>query len=236
MDQANTHATARLQFALTSKGSVQRLRTRRLFFKHFNYALFIPEENRGVLAVLAGQGLSGMISELERLSALGSAWASSTLGYLSLLPSSRGERNPKRAIELCANAAADGYPYALFVIGWAQYLLTRDRVKAAKPMLLSCRKQFVPAALAMAFFVWPADTEMAVRFIDTAARHGHKAAWAFRCGFFKTGRLGTVRQIVGYLLTPLARLRYAIGIWTSPFSESVLFLSLTDQRPAYRSR
>ena len=210
-------------------------KARRLLFKHFNYALFIPQPNRGVLAVLDKAGLSGIILELERLSILGSAWASSTLAYLSLLPSQSGTRDPQRAIELCAKAAAEGDGYALYVIGWARFLLTQDRVKAAEAMLQSCGKQFVPAALAMAFFVWPADTQMALRFIDTAARHGHKAAWAFRCGFFKTGRLGTMRQIVGYLLTPFARLRYALGIWMSPFSESVLFLALTDRRPAYRS-
>ena len=208
---------------------------RRLFFRNINYPLFIPEPNRAVLVTLAERGLPGMLSELERLSSLGSARASSTLGYLCLLPSSRGEKEPKRAIELCSKAAADGDPYALYVIGWARFLLTQDRVKAAEAMLQSCRKQFVPAALAMAFFVWPANTQMALRFIETAASRGHKAAWAFRCGLLRTGRLGRTRQIVGYLLTPFARLQYAIGIWMSPFSENVLFLPLTDQRPAYRS-
>ena len=206
---------------------------RRLFFRHLNYPLFIPEPNRAVLVTLAEQGLSGMLSELERLAALGSAWASSTLGYLTLLPSSSGEREPKRAIELCSKGAADGDPYALYVIGWARFL-TEGRLRAAEAMQQSSRKGFGPAALAMAYFVWP-NSEMALRFIDTAARLGHKAAWAFRCGFLRTGRLGTIRQIEGYLLTPFAQLRYGIGVWMNPFSENVLALTLTDQRPAYRT-
>lgn len=186
--------------------------------------------------MLADEGLPGMLSELERLSALGSSWASSTLGYLSLLPTHGSGRNPERAIQLCTQAAIEGDAYALFVLGWAKFLDTHNRALAAQTMIQSCQRQFVPAALAMAFFVWPADTSMALRFIDTATRHGHKAAWAARCGFYKSGRLGLLRQIAGYLQAPLARLRYAIGIWMSPFSEDVLFFPLADERSAYRSR
>jgi hypothetical protein len=207
---------------------------RRLLFMHLNYPLYIPEPNRGILAVLEERGLSGMLSEVERLSALGSPWASATLGYLSLLPSSRGEKDPTRAIELCAKAAADGDPYALYVMGWARFILTEDRVKAAEAMLQSNRKRFTPATLAMAFFVWP-NSEIAFRFIDTAQKLGHKAAWSFRCGFLKTGRVGVVRQIAGYVMAPFARLRYALAVWLNPFSENVLFLALADRRPVYRS-
>ena len=133
---------------------------RNLWFRHLNYAVYIPEPNRRILAVLAEHGVSGMLSEVEKLSRLGSAWASSTLGYLSLLPSSNGKRDPERAIQLCSKAAADGDPYALFVFGWARFILTQDRVNAAEAMLQSARKRFAPAILAMAFFVWP-KTEMA---------------------------------------------------------------------------
>lgn len=210
------------------------MRPNRLFFKYLNYPLYIPEPNRGILVALADRGVSGMLSELERLSTLGSAWASSTLGYLSLLPSSCGDRDPKRAIEICSNAAADGDPYALYVIGWARFILTQDAVKAAEAMMQSSRRRFVPATLAMAFFVGK-NTEMALRFLDVAAKGGHKAAWTFRCGFLKTGRMGAIRKIAGHVQAPFARLRYAIAIWLNPFSENVVFFALTDHRPVYRS-
>jgi TPR repeat protein len=209
------------------------MNSRKLLFKHLNYPLFVPEQNRGILSTLAERGLSGMMAELERLSTLGSAWAASTLGYLSLLPSAEGIRDPKKAIELCSKAAAAGDSYALYVTSWAQYVLTQKRVTAAPAMIQSSRLQFAPALLAMSFFVWP-DTKVALRFVDEAARRGHNAAWDLRCGYFKTGRLGRMRQILGYLLTPFARLRYVAGVWRDPFSENVLVVTLTDRRPAVR--
>lgn len=224
---------AHLRSYVANTRSNSAMNARRLLFRHLNYPIFIPERYRGVLVVLAERGLSGMISELERLSALGSAWAAATLGYLNLLPSPRGERHPERAIELTARSAAEGDPYALFVTAWARFLLTKSRVKAAESMLQSGRTRFAPSMLAMSFFVWP-NTEVALRFVDEAARLGHKAAWSFKCGYFRTGRLGRMRQIVGYLLTPFARLRYVVGVWMNPFSEDVLVVTLTDQRAAYR--
>jgi TPR repeat protein len=136
-------------------------------------------------------------------------------------------------MDLCSKAATDGDPYALFIMAWALFLLTKNRVKAAELMLQASQMRFAPATLAMAFFVWP-NTQMALRFVDDAARLGHKAAWTWRCGFFRTGRLGAMRRIVGYILTPFARLRYAMAVWMGPFSEDVLVVTLTDQRSGYR--
>ena len=211
------------------------MNSRRLLFKYFNYyPLFVPEPSRGVLFVLAEKGPSGMMLELERQANLGSAWASATLGYLALLPSSQGLRDPKRAADLCAKAAADGDPYALFILAWARFLLTKDRVVAAEAMLRSSQKGFAPATLAMTVFVWP-NTQLTLRFIDDATRLGHKGALAVRCGFFRTGQFGIVRRTVGYLLTPFARLRFAIALWMDPFSENILSFISTDQRPAFRT-
>jgi TPR repeat protein len=92
----------------------------KLLFKCFNYPLFVPEQNRAILRALEEHGVAGMVAELDRLSSLGSVWAASTLGYLSLLPSAEGARDPQRAIDLCAKAAAAGDPYALYITSWAQ--------------------------------------------------------------------------------------------------------------------
>ena len=211
------------------------MNSRRLLFKYFNYyPVFVPEPSRGVLLVLAEKGLSGMMLELERLASLGSAWASATLGYLALLPSSQGLRDPKRAVDLCSKAAADGDPYALYILAWARFILTKNKAVAAKAMLRSSQKGFAPATLAMTIFVWP-NTKLTLRFIDEATRLGHKRAFAVRCGFFRTGKFGIVQRTVGYLLYPFARLRFAIALWMNPFSENILSFISTDQRPAFRA-
>ena len=96
-----------------------------------------------------------MRAELEMLSSMGSNWASATLGYLCLLPCGGAATDAQRAIDLCSRPARERDPYALFVLGWAIYLLTRDRSRAAVPMFESSKMDFVPATLAMVFFVWP---------------------------------------------------------------------------------
>src|SRR5581483_2122898 len=192
------------------------MNSRRVLFKYFNYyPLFIPEQSRKVLVVLAQKGPPGMMLELERLASLGSVWACATLGYLALLPSLLGVRDPKRAVDLCSKGAADDDPYSLYILAWAQFLLTNDRVPAAETMLRSSQRGFAPATLAMAAFVWP-NTQLTLRFIDEATRLGHKGALVVRCGFFRTGRFGIVRKIIGYAMTPLARLRFAIALWRNP--------------------
>ena len=219
---------------LTSR-SMEAMNSRRLLFKYFNYyPLFVPEQSRGVLAVLAKKGPSGMMLELERLASLGSTWASATLGYLALLPSSQGVRDPKRAVDLCSKGAADDDPYALFILAWARFLLTKKRLPAAEAMLRSSQRGFAPATLAMTAFVWP-NTQLTLRFIDEATKLGHKGALAVRCGFFRTGRFGIVRKIIGYALTPFARLRFTIALWINPFSDQTLQFISTDPRPAFRT-
>jgi len=209
-------------------------RLRSTHWRYFNYPLYVPEGQRKVLRVLSDQGVTGLTAELERLASLGSPWAASTLGYLSLLPSSSGNRDPARAMEYCAKAAADGDAYALFVTGWARSLLTQDRVRAAELMMASRKLRFAPATIALAFLAWP-SADASLKMLNDAVTLRHKAAWAFRCGFFRTGRLGIGRQILGYVLTPFVRLQYALAAWIDPFSVGVVVLTITDKRPAFRS-
>lgn len=76
--------------------------------------LYIPAQGRHVIKLLDSEGPSGLLAELERLSGLGSSWASAALGYISLFPGTDGRRDTERAIELCApHVGAD--PYAGYV-------------------------------------------------------------------------------------------------------------------------
>jgi TPR repeat protein len=212
------------------------VRSGRELFRFLNYPLFVPERHLSVLDQLTDGGVPGMVAELERLSSLGSSWASSTLGYLSLLPSESGARDPRRAIDLCARPAAEGDAYALFVLAWALFALTGSGIKAAEKMLAASKLKFAPAILALSVFVWRADSQRALKLVDRAERLGHKAAWVVRCGYYRTGRVGKLRRVIGYALTPLARLRYRLAVVAHPLSESVLVITLNDSRPAYRRR
>ena len=64
-------------------------------------------------------GPSRFTEELERLSTLGSPWASAIMGYIALVRGPDGKRDADRAIELCRNHAHAGDSYAQFVYAWA---------------------------------------------------------------------------------------------------------------------
>jgi hypothetical protein len=203
-------------------------------FKYINYyPLYVPVQNRGTLDVLAKGGVRALISELERLSTLGSSWASATLGYLSLLPSAEGTRDPERAIALCTKPAVDGDPYSLFVLGWARLVLTKDSDKSVSAMLEASNKKFLPATLAMSFFVW-SNTEAALQFVNEAGKRGHKAAWAYRCRLYRSGRAGIMRRFFGFVMTPFARLYYLIALRSRPLCSDVLVMNPIGYGPVFR--
>jgi len=211
------------------------------FLKELNYVLYIPEAARNVRLILLKRGAAEMIAELERLSKLGSTWAAASLAYLSLLPSASGTRDVDRARELCAAPAARGDPYALFVLGYA-LLLAHERVKAAETMLRASNGGFSPATLALAQFAWygvgtqPRDLKLTEFYLKKAAARGHKAAFSWTCGLYRTGKFGRLRQLKGYVLAPPASLCLVIAVWRNPFSENVLVFDGDGKRPALRSR
>jgi hypothetical protein len=208
---------------------------RKALFEHFNYfSMFALEPNRRVFEVLGEKGPPAMILELERLASLGSAWAAATLAYLCLLRSPEGVRHPERAEELCSKAAMEGDPYALFILGWARFYLKQSRDRVGEPVLRSSQMRFAPANLSMAIFVWP-NTELMLRFLNEATMLGHKGALSLRCGLYRTGRFGIARKIVGWVLMPFARARYVFALWRDPFSESVMWIQPTDERPTFHT-
>jgi len=181
-----------------------------------------------------------MVSELERLSRLGSPWASASLAYLSLWPSGPVGHDVERALTLCKGPAIQGNAYALFVLAYA-HLLARDHTRAAKAMLKASELGFPPATLAITQFAWfgvgtrSQNIELAMLYLRKASKLGHKASLSWRCALYRTGRLGTARMFAGYALTPYAYLRYLFSAWMNPFSESVLVFDLHGMHPNLRA-
>lgn len=185
--------------------------------------LYVPEEGRYLCKFLEAREPGRLVGELERLSSLGSPWASAALGYILLLPNDNGKRDVNRAIELCSSHAGSGHPYALFVFAWA-LLYSGRRVDAVKAMRKAALSGFPPARLDFVTFVWNGwgtkgrYPSVALTLLRRAARAGHKAALVWRCRLYVSGQFGTVRRLFGYLITPVALLRYLLAFWGDPFS------------------
>ncbi len=197
--------------------------------------LYVPEEGRSICSFLESGESHRLVGELERLSSLGSPWASAALGYLVLLPNCDGKRDVTRALDLCRSHAASGDPYALFVLAWALLYSGRgnDALKAMRKAALS---GFPPARLDFVTFVWNGwgtkerYPSAALALLGRAARAGHKATLLWRCRLYASGQFGPVRRLYGYLMTPIALLRYLFFFWADPFSCRVFLFQMRAPR------
>jgi hypothetical protein len=218
---------------------VRRDRSARLWRAYVNVPVYVPKEARSVLSTLETDGPNRLLTELDRLSNLGSSWASAVLGLANLLPDTDGIRNPARAIELCRNHAQAGDPYALFVYSWA-LLYSGDHAGAIANMRKAAEAGFPPATLDFATYAWnsrPAHTRNpweSLKLLGLADRACHKASWVWRCTFYRSGRFGVARRILGYLLTPFARLQYLLALWFDPFSCRVFMFPSWAKGPLLR--
>jgi hypothetical protein len=209
-------------------------------FKDLNYGLYLPESSRSVWEPLLACDPAGLMSELERLCTLGSAWASVTLGYLSLLPGSDGARDIERARALCSGPVAKGDAYALYVLAHAHYF-AGDGLKAAKAMHQASRRGFPPAHMAMSKFAWygvgmPRRTlDLTMLFLRKASRSGRAGALLWRSTLYRSGALGAVRKTIGYLLWPYAYVRLLIVTWIDPCSERTFAFDVVSRVPAFRT-
>jgi hypothetical protein len=142
------------------------------------------------------------------------------------MPGPDGKRDTGRAVELCKTHAGAGDPYALFVFAWA-LVYTGEHNLALAAMKRAAKARFPPATIDFVSFVWNGVgtkdryPSTALKLLQLANQADHKAALIWKCVFYKSGRFGVVRRLLGYLLTPFARLRYGIALWIDPFSSRV---------------
>jgi hypothetical protein len=201
--------------------------SRRLWRAYFNAALYVPPELCPSLRILESRGRDAFVAELERLSSLGSPSACALLGMLCLTPDSGGTRDPKRAMELCKSHADAGHAYAQFVYAWAQ-MLTQRGTPAVATMNKAATHLFPPATIALGTFLLstsgadPRQAEAARKVIGLAARSGHTSALLLRCSFYRSGRFGIWKRLLGVLLTPIAFVRPVFStLFVDPFSARV---------------
>jgi hypothetical protein len=211
----------------------------RLWRDYLNGPLYVPTQGRELLVILEAQGPTRVIGELERLSALGSPWASAALGYVCLMPDTDGKRDANRAAELCKPHADAGDAYALYIFAWAKFL-AGDHEVALGAMKKSAMLHFPPATLDLTTFVWKGttqgDSSPALRLLRYAEMTQHKAALLWRCQFYASGRFGVARRVLGYSLLPIAKLRYWIALLLDPFSSKVFVFRSWEAVPLFRLR
>jgi hypothetical protein len=213
---------------------------RRLWRKFFTGLLYFPDDKLYVLHLLETSGVRGFTSELDRLVALGSPWASATLGYIALVPEVGRARDTARARELCGRHAAAGDPYSQFVYSWA-LIYEGDHNRAIEYMERAMAARFPPAIVDLAKFVWfgwgtkERYRATALKLLRFAARVGHKGAPCYRYAWYKTGELGFIRMVIGWLLLPVAALRYEVTARADPFSCDVFVFQSTALGPLLKT-
>jgi hypothetical protein len=188
--------------------------------------IYVPSEAESHLSGFGLRGPEAFLGELERLAALGAPWACAVLGYQALLLAKDGTRDPQRAIQLCADAAVRGDAYAQYILAWAQ-LLAGDALGAAATLRKSALQLFPPAILDTVTLFWngwgvakSADSRI-LELIEQASIIGHRATLIWRCTIYRSGKLGTLRRLVGYGLRPVAKLAWKYSTWRAPFSARV---------------
>jgi hypothetical protein len=100
--------------------------------------------------------------------------------------------------------------------------------------------RFAPAALDLAKFAWAGfglkepDPIVAVQMLGVIRKLHHKATMLIRVAFYRSGRLGWLYQLGGWLLLPCAAGLYYIALCRDPFSAEVFIFDDKAKCPLFR--
>ena len=203
--------------------------------KRISGAIYIPLAAQTTLSTLNREGPEAFLAELEKLAALASPWASALLAFQALLLRPDGTRDVDKAIKLCKEPAAHGDAFAQYMLAWAMFI-GGDRVEALVLFKASARQLFPPAVLDAAGLFWISHRLAQAKGVLTSLEHakavGHYGTAWWRYKIYRSGKLGLIRRIAGYLGAPVALLYYAFAALREPFSAQVFSF---DANAKYRS-
>lgn len=215
---------------------------RRVLKTVLNYPVFVPNLGADITRFLVDGRLDRFIAELDRLAALGSAPASSLLGYLYLRGAFEGGENPIRAQELCTKPAQQGDAYAQYVMAW----ICRAKGEEAEAMNWLRRSVnaglFPPAFVDIARFmiggigVASPDTRAALAVLWDAHRIGHRLALVYISQALRRTSKSLPMRVAGLLLYPIAIARASLFARRWPLSDRAFVHSASLTRPLFKAK
>jgi hypothetical protein len=172
---------------------------------------------------LAAGNVEGAITEWRRLADLGSGRARCVLAYLHLVGAPSIPVNLEEARRIASSAIAGDRGYANYVLGCIA--LKEHQGKTAVDYFSESHKAgFYPALSMMASMLAQGAgssenrNETAAKMFLRASAAGHVPARLLWVRLALSGRLGFAQRVMGVLLSPLAFLRYAVGLRHHIFS------------------
>lgn len=194
----------------------------RSVWKSLNYTIYVPEEDRDVIALLVKGDAAELAAVLMRRASLGSGCASALLGFLELMGAFGGQPNLEAAIAYCIEPAKSGDPYAQYVLSWAYWQIGKRR-EALRWMTRSARdSKFLPAWVGLGSILLTlaendAEVRDAIKVLWRAHRFGHVAALPLICKVAVGGHLGPISRFLGIIALPYALARLTIVMYLQPF-------------------
>jgi hypothetical protein len=199
--------------------------------------LLLPPEAQTALCRLDINNASSLLTELARLAALGSNWASAALGVILLYPDPEGRRDLEKARDLVKRPASEGDGYSIYVMAWAEGL-SGNKAECYKLFKRAAKSGFSPAVLdwAATFQSMKAEGSLqaSLKLLYRAEKMGHRAARGRRFRLWITGRLGFLRRIAGVFGFVFSWIILASNYRRKPFSMDVFCIHDGFKAPPIR--
>jgi hypothetical protein len=192
----------------------------RRWWKTIGIPLLIPAQGKTTLRNQDICSPTALITELDRLAALGSNWAAAALGVILLYPDSNGNREIERAMALVRKPAADGDPYCLYVLGWAE-LFSGKQADFVKLLGRAAQSGFSAALLDLAGAFKSKDPNKSIAMMRRAESMGNVVAPTRRHHLWMSGRCGFVRRIAGLVGIAFSSVRLFVNVRSDPLSAKV---------------
>jgi TPR repeat protein len=182
--------------------------------------------------------IEDVITELQRLSSLGSNSACALLAYLMLRGINATPADRNITIKMCCDGANHGHGYSQYVMAMIEY--ERGNQPAFRLWLERSAKTLFPPAIGDLGRLaisgrdkTPQQRAIAKRLFRRAVLRGHLPSIYFCIGACIRGTFGMAMRPIGVIIWPVAALFLMPIFWWNPFSVAVFSHHLNTNRPLF---